>query len=325
MIPYLLVYFISIVIFSILEIAIGSNRKTNWFYSVLLIIPIFVFSIIYAGVIGSDLMHYKNQYEIADEFILEPGFSFVMIFFKYMGLDYFGFSKVLAIIHLLLYVFISIKLKDPLLFFIFYIGVFFLNFHFNAIRNSLALLMIAVFYVRAQKISMPTLILATSIHYSSLIAIAIQKAESFCKSKFAIGSVFVLIFTLLFFNINLEDFKTYFYYSGYLDRITVEKAIYPALILKLLMVFIFSRNGCSQVYLVLYMILVLTVHFVTPDANRICDIVLFLALLETCWKKRITKFRSSAIIISCILILSALLIPWTDCQAYGVDHWCLND
>ena len=175
MIPYIFVFSISLLIFFVFELILVHKSRFDWITILALIAPISLFNLLFAGTIGSDLPHYTYQYDFANDFILEPGFSFLMVSAKFIGFNYLLFTKLLAIIHLFLLFYIIINVKDPLIFFLFYLGLFYLNFHFNAIRNSLALLFFAAFYVRTKKLNIYSCVISTAIHYSSVITFSIHK------------------------------------------------------------------------------------------------------------------------------------------------------
>lgn len=325
MIPYVFVFAFSLLLFFILEYSLYRSSKISKINIISLITPVAVFNLLFSGTIGSDLPHYTNQYQYANDFILEPSFSLLMIFTKTLGFDYLLFSKFLAIIHLVLLFFILTNIKDSLLFFIIYLSLFYLNFHFNAIRNSLALLLIGAIYVRTNKFTISTLFVTSTIHYSSVITFLIQKNSLYFNSKMRILLfIIIILFTTYFFNDLELIINEYFYYSAYLNRVEVTKSIYPALLLKTLLVWILYKNGCSIYYLIAYAVLVGIVHFVTPDANRLCDIVLFLSVIETLSSNMMIKFRSTAIVICVLLVFSSLLIPFNDCNDNSIDNWCIN-
>jgi hypothetical protein len=114
-----------------------------------------------------------------------------------------------------------------------------------------------------------------------------------------------------------------FIYKGHLEQAYESKAVYPALLVKLAVVWLFYRNGGNRFYFAAYAILVVLVHLISPILSRVCDLVLFLALLDFCMRQRLRRHRLLAIGLTLILVVSSLLIPWNDCQGGGTDNWCL--
>jgi hypothetical protein len=326
MTPYLIVFASFLALYFALETASGGRTLAltdRW----VLLLPLAAFAIVYAGRIGADADSYGLLFDLAEDFPLEPGFSLLMIGAKSIGLDYIGFTEVLAVVQMLLLASIVRRLRDPLFFLLFYVSSFFLNFQFNEIRNSLALLIIAALYVRVQRPGVLALLSSSVIHYSSpftlgLQRLAVSKRQLIAISAFAIGAGLVAALWLRP-GLAGDRLDGIFIYQDYLEQEYETKAVYPALLLKLAIVWLLYRNGGNSFYLAAYAMLVVIVHLVSPVLSRVSDLVLFLTLLDFCMRQRLQRHRFVAIALTMILVLSSLLIPWNDCQNGGADNWCI--
>ena len=328
MTPYLIVFASFLAVYFAIETTAG-HRSATAGERLMLLLPLAIFAVAYAGRIGTDVNSYSGLFDMAEEYPLEPGFSLMMIGAKSIGLGYVAFTKILAIVQMMLLAYVVLRLRDPLFFVLFYFSVFFLNFQFNAIRNSLALLIVAALYVRMRRPGATALVGSSVIHYSSLLTLGLQRLATSKRQRLAIG--FVAIFALAFAafwmhpEIAGDRLGDLFVYKGYLEQEYESKSIYPALLLKLAVAWFFFRNGGSRFYFTTYAILVALVHLLSPILSRLCDLVLFLALLDFCVRHRLRSHRTLAIGVTLILVLSSLLIPWSDCNSDGEGNWCLND
>ncbi len=327
MTPYLLAFVSFLTVYFALETTSGRpslNFRERW----ILLLPLAIFAVVYAGRIGTDADQYGILFDASEDFPVEPGFSMLMSWANSVGLDYIGFTKMLAIVQMLLLASIVKRLRDPLFFLLFYLGSFFLNFHFNAIRNSLALLIVGALYVRLQRPSLVALFSSSVIHYSSVVTLGLQRLAVSKHQMLAMGVLTIIagLFAMLWLRPELGggQFNPLLVYQGYLDRQYESKTVYPALLLKLMVVWLFYRNGGNRFYLFAFAILVLLVHLISPVVSRISDLVLFLALLDFCMRHRLRRYRLAAIGLTMFLVLSSLLIPWNDCQNGGTDNWCLS-
>ncbi|MEO9384710.1 EpsG family protein [Chromobacterium phragmitis] len=327
MTPYLFVFAAFMAMFLTLEATAGRRALTRtecW----MLLLPLAIFAIAYAGRIGTDVENYARLFGLAEGFPLEPGFSILMIGAKAIGLDYVDFTRLLALMEMLLLLSIVTRLRDPLFFLLFYLGSFYLNFQFNAIRNSLALLIVAALYVRLPRAGLLTLLSSTAIHYSSLLSLALLRLSLSRRQKLATGLVVAAGCAIA-----LVWLKTDWLgaaaeglsgYTGYLEQQYESKAVYPALLLKLCVAWLMYNNGGRRFYLTAYAMLVVLIHAVSPALSRLGDLVLFLMLMDFCANHRLVRRRMLAIGVSCVLVLSSLMIPWSDCQNGGEANWCLS-
>jgi hypothetical protein len=326
MTPYLVGFAAFLAAYFALE-ATCSHRQLTRTECWVIVLPVAAFAILYAGRIGTDVENYGALFELAEEMPVEPGFSVLMVGAKSLGLGYVGFTKLLAVLQMLLLASIVTRLRDPLFFLLFYLSSFFLNFQFNAVRNSLALLILAALYVRLRRPSMQALLSSTVVHYSSLITLALQRLALSRRQSLAIGLVALsaLVLAALWLRPDLlgDRLGELFVYKGHLEQEYESKSVYPALLLKLAVVWLFYRNGGNRFYFAAYAILVVMVHVVSPILSRVCDLILFLALLDFCMRQRLQRYRLLAIGLTLVLVLSSLLIPWNDCQSGGTDRWCL--
>ena len=327
MTPYVIAFASFLAIYFVLEITAG-GRQLMFAERWMLLLPLVIFSILYAGKIGTDADQYSFLFDRSEDFPVEPGFSMLMIGAKAIGLDYIGFVKVLAIVQMLLLASIAKRLRDPLFFLLFYVSSFFLNFQFNAIRNSLALLVLGAIYVQLRRPSLVALVSSSVIHYSSVLTLGMQRFAIIRRQWLAMCGITIMtaLFAVLWYRPDLagDQFSTLAVYQGYLGQDYESKSIYPALLLKLLIVWFLYRNGGNRFYLVAYAIFVLLVHLISPILSRISDLVLFLALLDFCMRHPLQRYRLAAIGLTMVLVVSSLLIPWNDCQAGGTDNWCLS-
>ena len=326
MTPYLVAFTAFLLAYFAVETNVGRRSPTPG-ERLAPLLPLAIFAVMYAGQIGTDVESYGGLFEIAESYPLEPGFSVLMIGAKAIGLDYIGFTKVLALVQMMLLAYVVLRLRDPLFFLLFYLSAFFLNFQFNAIRNSFALLIIAALYVRAQRPGVVALAGSSVIHYSSVLTLGLQRLATIRRQWLAIGLVAALslAFAALWLHpeIGGERFGELFVYKGYLEQEYETKRFYPALLLKLVVAWFFLRNGGRPFYFRTYAILVVLVHLVSPVMSRLADLVLFLALLDVCARQRVQSHRAAAIVITMVLVASSLLIPYNDCQHGGEDRWCL--
>jgi hypothetical protein len=327
MTPYLLVFAAFLATYFVLETTAGHRAPSSaerW----VLVVPLAVFAVLYAGRIGTDVESYGGLFDIAEDFPVEPGFSLLMIGAKTLGLDYVGFTKVLAVAQMLLLASVVMRLRDPLFFLLFYLGSFFLNFQFNAIRNSFALLIVAALYVRLPRPGLLTLVSSSVIHYSSLLTLALQRMSLSRRQGLAItlAGVAAGIVALIWLKPDLlgSTVADLFVYKGYLELEYEAKPVYPALLLKLLVLWLMYRNGANRFYTAAYAILVVLIHAVSPILSRLSDLVLFLAVLDFCARYRLQRLRLAAIAFTCVLVASSVMIPWSDCRTGGNDNWCLS-
>jgi hypothetical protein len=327
MLPYLLLFASFLMLYFILEIS-TANRTLSYTTRWVSIVPLAFFSVTYAGHIGSDVESYDNFFKIAEDFPTEPGFSVLMIVAKSVGLSYKDFMKALAVIDMLLLASIISRLRDPLFFVLFYTSSFYLNFQFNAVRNSLALLIIAALYVRSQRQGLNAIMVSTCIHYSSPITLALQRFASSRHQMLQIwiaGITSVLVFFLWSNPAILSNpLWDIFFYKGHFFSEAETKAIYPALLIKLIVVGLLYRNGGNRFYFITFAMAVGLVHLTSPIFSRVCDLILFLAVLDFCSLNRLVRYRLLAIGFTLLLTLSSLLIPWSDCANDGIGHWCLS-
>jgi len=327
MTPYLIAFASFLVAYVALETTSG-HRILGRTERCVMLLPLAVFAVIYAGRIGTDVDNYGALFDLAEEFPVEPGFSMLMIGAKSLGLDYVHFTKLLAIVQMLLLASVVTRLRDPLFFLLFYLSSFFLNFQFNAIRNSLALMIVAAVYVRIRRPGITALLSSTVIHYSSLVTLGLQRLALSRRQLLAIGLMVVsaTVVAAMWLRPDLlgDQLGDLFVYKGYLEQEYESKAVYPALLIKLAVVWLCYRNGGNRFYMVAYALLVALVHLISPILSRLCDLVLFLALLDFCTHRRLERHRLLAIGLTLILVLSSLLIPWNDCQGDGKDNWCLS-
>jgi hypothetical protein len=328
MTPYLLVFTVFLAIYFALGM-IASRDRFDQAGRYLLLAPLAIFTFIYAGHIGSDLISYSGIYDTAEILLLEPGFSILMMSAKSMGLGYDSFAKLVALAQFVLLVLVVKRLRDPSFFLLFYVSVFFLNFQFNVVRNSLALLILAAFYVRTQKLSMIALVSASIIHYSSLISLgfywlAILRRQWLAMS-IVLGLAIVIAVIQLYPDLVTGQLGDLFVYRDYLVRDYDSKTIYPALLLKLILSWFFFRNGGRPLYFKAYLVLVVLIHMSSPIFSRLSDMVLFLSVLDICARHRIRQHRRMMILLTLALMASSFLIPWSDCQSGGNDNWCLVD
>lgn len=327
MIPYAILAVCFLSLYFALEI-VSCNRKVSSAVSLIPMVPLIVFTVVYAGEIGSDAGNYKTLFYNAEKFRQEPIFSLLMLNARSFGLDFIEFAKLLALLQLLLLALIVIRLRDPLFFMLFYFGCFFLNFHFNTLRNSLALLFMGAMLVQFKRIGILATITSTLIHYSSLGAVLLQRL-SLSGRKRAVISLLALggvLIAIIWFNRSLiaDIPSATFVYIEHFRRDTISSAIYPALLLKALVVWLLAYNGGNSVLFVAYVIAVVLIHISHPIFSRVSDLVLFLAVLDFCINHRLTRMRLLAIGLTCILVLSSLMIPISDCQLARQDRWCLS-
>ncbi len=326
MIPYALLYSSFVFSFSLMEYASGAKKpKASKIYLTLL--PIYIFSILYAGYIGTDAKNYNFLYLNAYENWLEPGYSFLMILSQELGLSFRAFSVTISIFQLILLSLIVNRLKDPLIFIFLYFSMFYLNFHFNALRNSVSLLILGVLYVRFGKSGFISLILSILFHYSAIFAVFLQKISLFRRTLVSTFIILILFaaFSLAWLYPAMLDaiLPKNLFYRAYLDLVYPSKNFYPSLLIKLVIVFILLKNYGNRILSISFALLTFAVHAYSPILSRLGDIVLFLIILDACYKFHITRFRRTVILTTYIVMLSSFLIPLNDCKSKGIGNWCI--
>jgi hypothetical protein len=310
----------------ILEIINKKNaRPKNIALYVLLLGPLVIFTTIFLGDIGTDVENYRKIFQNAESFPSEPGFSAIMIALKWLGISYEGFINILATVELILLALILSKLKDPLIFLLIYAGSFFLNFHFNMIRNSLALLFLGLIYAFKGRLGIFSLISSVLIHFSSIFSFGLfQLGEQRPRNKILSKIIFALLGSALLMLLFFQGHDIFSRLDDYLNLDIEKKAIYPASILKLSLIWIFYLNGGRLIFLIFYSVLVIAAHLISPIFDRALDIILYIALLDTCLRVKIESYRTATFFISIALIVATLLIPWQDCTGITSDNWCLS-
>lgn len=317
MTSYLILFIAFLLLYFVLE-AITYYRQPTRSERYALLLPLGIFSLLYAGRIGTDVESYSMLFDIAEEYPLEPGFAQLMIGAKMIGFDYIDFTKLLAIAQVLLLASIVKRLRDPLLFIFFYFSAFYLNFHFNAVRNSFALLIIGAIYVRRHKLGVTTLLISSTIHYSSLMTLILLRLSESRRKLLATGIISIIGVTAFLLSPDL------FIYQGHLEQDYEAKSVYMALLLKLVIMWLIYLNGGSRFFLSTYAILVVLIHVASPILSRVSDLVLFLALLEFCMHNRLLHLRKYIIALISVLMISSFMIPLNDCLTVGYDNWCLS-
>ena len=331
MTPYLVFFSLYLAFYFALEAIAWRRGGVTPTTGCLMIVPLAVFGVIYAGHIGTDTVNYGVIYQAPEDFPIEPGFALLMTAAKHVGIGYSMFMKLLVIVQLVLLTSIVARLRDPLFFLLFYVAAFYLNFQFNQVRNSLALFIIAASYIWLRRSSLFALLAAVAIHFSSPITFGLQVLAGSRYQRMAIGMVagtagLLLAAFILPQVIDSDWLKAIFVYKDYLELEFEGKSVYPALLVKLAIVWILFRNGGSSFYLTTYAILVAFIHFVSPILNRVCELVLFLALTDFCMRHRLrySWARLATIGLTLVLVISSLLIPWNDCKKEGADNWCIR-
>jgi hypothetical protein len=330
MTPYVVFFSLYLTLYFALEAIAWRRAELSRPAGCLMILPLAIFAMIYAGHISIDSINYGLIYESPQDFPVEPGFALLMVAAKHAGLSYFVFMKIFVAVQLLLLTAIVARARDPLFFMLVYFAAFYLNFQFNQVRSAMALFIIVASYLWLRRFSFFMLLPAVAIHYSAPISFGLQFLAKSRHQRMAIGLVLagaalMLAMFVLPQLIDSDLLKAIFVYKDYLELEFEGKRVYPALLVKLAIVWILFRNGGSRFYLITYAILVVFIHLVSPILNRICELVLFLALTEFCIQFRLRHNWSRLLVIglALVLVLSSLLIPWTDCQKGGPDNWCI--
>lgn len=325
MTPYLVTFSTFLFFFFILEATNKKNtRPKNITLCILLLGPLAIFVTTFLGNIGTDVENYRQIFSNAESFPSEPGFSIIMICLKWLGVSYNGFIGILAAVELILLALILSQLRDPLIFLLIYLGSFFLNFHFNMIRNSLALLVLGLIYAFNRRLGIFSLISSVMVHFSSIFTFGLfQLSEQNPRNKTLSKIIFSILGCALLVVLFLQGHDIFSRLEDYLNLDVEKKSIYPASLLRLGLICIFYLNGGRIIFLILYFGLVVAAHLISPIFDRALDIVLYVSLLDTCLRVKIVSYRTATVFISLALIVATLLIPWRDCSGITSDNWCL--
>jgi len=317
MIPYIILYSLFIIFYLI--------TKNNIFFRysrkhmiLICLIPLTIFSLLYSGHIGTDLSSYNDEYNLNKESTLEPGFVILINFANKLGLNYITFTKILAIIQILLLYKISLKLNEYDFFILFYFSNFYLNFNFNIIRNSLALLILGATYVNSLKPRYITYILAISIHFSSIFVILLELLTNLKIKSKIITILLLIIFVYLF---NHMGYINSNFYLNYLGKTVFTKNFYPALLIKFTIASLIFMNGGNGLYFTIYFILVVLVHLLDPIISRFSDIVLFMYIINYLRYNCLCKYYKFIVILTFILMISSFLIPLNDFYNNDGKFW----
>src|SRR5580692_7034270 len=100
MTPYVIAFASFLAIYLALEVT-TIGRQLIFRDRCILLLPLTIFSILYAGHIGTDTDQYGTLFDMSEDFPVEPGFSMLMTGAKAIGLDYIGFLKVLVVVQML--------------------------------------------------------------------------------------------------------------------------------------------------------------------------------------------------------------------------------
>ena len=329
MTPYYLLYFIfNCIYFVIFFFKINKN-----FSIILLTSPLLLFSVIFSGFIGSDVNNYRSIYYSEYNFGIEPIFTLLKNSFLTFDFSFLYFSTVYAVLEVALLAFIASKIKESLIFIYFYFSLFYFNFNFNVLRFSLAALLFTYFlFYYAGKYRKIGYIFAFLTHYSFAIAILIRKLSTF-KSQTFKSLLIILSFASIIIIFNFSSILTDLFANNILiikliDHLNLyeeTKTFYPALILKNFLLYILFLNGMNRFYLILYTSLTLLVHLINPGIARLSDLILYLSLIDFFHNSSIYKYRFLSIIFAFILSISALNIPFQDCEMNTIDNWCINE
>ena len=186
---------------------------------------------------------------------------------------------------------------------------------FNAIRQGLSLIILCYALLHKDKLSkFIVYALSIGIHYSSLMIIVIKELK-----KNSIVSYFITIVTILI--LGLFVYRDY----GLNNYVNISITFYPALTVKLLIMYIFYRCGINPNLVYAFAVLFVIITFGSPVVSRLTDgILLISALLYS--KDPIRKKKSNHLlyILSFILCIAQMKFVYLDCTYPEYKWgWCL--
>jgi len=281
------------------------------------LLSLFFAFVIYTDLrIGSDMNSYVDLYSSRYVFRESgPLYGYLSIFTNNYGVNYLSFYLGVVLFEFILLYKISIKLVNYNLFLLLYFSNFFLMMQFNAIRQGLSLIILCYALLQKDKLSkIIVYALSVGIHYSSLMIIVIKQFK-----KNSIVSYFITFATILILG--------FIVYRGYVNNnyVNISITFYPALTVKLLIMYIFYRCGINPnlVYAFAASYVVITLGF--PVLSRLTDgILLISALLYS--KDPIRNKNSNLLlyVLSLILFIAQMKFVYLDCTHPEYDWgWCL--
>lgn len=314
MTPYLILYFYlfsSILIVNYIQLLNIITKSDYRIISFIIIVPFIFFNLYYSSSIGTDLFSYNRIY---DEFktntvLIEPIFYLFFLFLNYIDANYNIFRLILCILEFYLLNKIISKINGKLTFIFFYFSIFYINNHFNALKQGLATLFLGVFllYNKNRIIGLVTILT----HYTTIIYVYL-----FSKIK-------VNIFIKFFFLSSIISLIIY-YYRTYLNDISIYKYFYGALYIKIILIFLTSTN---KIVRLLSIIILFLTQFINPILSRLLDPLIFISILQysNIQSFKITIKKILIIFFTLLLFLSNMKFILEDCINSNKNNWCIKE
>jgi len=266
--------------------------------------------------IGADMPDYIELYNSKESFDKSgPIFGYIANFFNSYKVSFFIFYLCVVSFEFLLLYKISSKLINYNYFLVLYFSNFFLMMQFNAVRQGLSLLILCyALLLNDKKIKYFAYVIAIGIHYSSLMILVIKqfKKTSIVSYIFTICSGLILGILV---------------YKGYVNKNYFNFSItfYPALTIKLLMMYIFYRFGINKnlVYAFCGCYVIIMLGF--PLLSRLTEgIFMISALLYSKENARNNNMIIVLYILTIILFVAQMKYVYLDCELPdGIFKYCL--
>jgi hypothetical protein len=312
MVPYI-VTFIGYYVFHLLSNIIQLPKNIKVIY----ILSLFFAFVVYTDLkIGADMPDYIELYNSKHSFDKSgPIYGYIAKFFNSYKVSFLIYYLCLVSFEFLLLYKISSKLINYNYFLALYFSNFFLMMQFNAIRQGLSLLILCyALLLNNKKSKYFAYAIAIGIHYSSLMIIVIKqfKKTSIVSYFITIGSSLILGFLV---------------YRGYVNNnfFNFSISLYPALTIKLLMMYIFYRYGINKNLFYAFCVCFVIIMLGFPIISRLTEgIFMISALLYSKENARNSNVIIVLYILTIILFFAQMKYVYLDCVLPGdIFKYCL--
>jgi len=287
------------------------------------------------GYVGTDTYSYHIQFEQintqenydAMTFLNEPAFVAIAEFVKFTGGNSFAYVSFIGILQTLLVIFILRKIERPALFLMFYIATFYLEFHFNIIRESTSTLLILISLLGIReggpKFFIP-LLSSILFHYTAIFVVAyVLIYKQFLENKYIYAALLLLLLSAVIYEVVTVFYDLlYIKYKFYLEEdMGVEQKLGIGVLLKLclyigLAITLLKRSPLDIIFFVLPLVLIKLLMVNYPIVGRAESFILPILILiltkdaEKGWRRELSRV--------CFVALSIL-------NVYGVIYTISNE
>jgi hypothetical protein len=312
MTPYIIT-FVGYYVFHLLSDIIQLPKNIKVIY----ILSLFFAFVVYTDIkIGADMPDYIELYNTKYTFDKSgPIYGYLANFFNYYKVSFFIFYLCVVSFEFLLLYKISSKLINYNYFLVLYFSNFFLMMQFNAVRQGLSLLILCyALLLNDKKSKYFAYVIAIGVHYSSLMILVIKQFK-----KTSLSSYFITIGSGLIFGLLI--------YGPYIDNKFSNFSItfYPALTIKLLMMYIFYRSGINKNLVYAFFGCYVVIMLGLPIISRFTEgIFMVSALLYSKENARNTNMIIVLYILTIILFVAQMKYVYLDCVfPEGIYKYCL--